>query len=322
MSNIEQLADELHKPKKKITEYRKVLSNHINQYFSIDLVEMQEYENDNMGYKYILFAVDVYSRYAFAEPLKSKSGAEVASALQKIINKASSPPDKLWSDLGKEFYNKNVDSLRNKYNIGIYSTFGKAHSSIVERFNKTIKNIMFKKFTVNGNRIWYNMLDNLVKQYNNKKNTAINTSPNNAYHNKIELKMNETDDRTETKPKYKVGDKVRVAYNKEVFQKGYHPNWSHQLYIVSEVQKTKPTTYKIKDERGEEIVGSFYDAELQKSNQSEGVYLVEKILKTRTKNGKKENFVKFQGYDDSWNEWIPESNVVHNLKDINKLKKK
>ena len=225
------------------------------------------------------------------------------------------------NDSGTEFYNKNVDELRNKYNIGIYSTFGKSHASIVERFNKSLKNIMFKIFTKNGNRVYFNILDNLVEKYNNTKHSAIKNTPSNAYNNNLKLEMNEIDDRKETKPKFKVGDRVRVAYSKEVFQKGYHVQWSHQIFIISEVLDTKPTTYKIKDEKGNDYSGSFYDNELQLTKQSQDFYLVEKTLKSRTKNGKKEYYVKFQGYSDDWNEWLPADQVAHQLKDIGKLKK-
>jgi hypothetical protein len=178
---------------------------------------------------------------------------------------------------------------------------------------------MFRIFTKNGNRVWIDMIDNLIYLYNKKKHSIIKTSPSNAYNNNIKLLMNETDDRTETKPKFKVDDRVRVSYNNDVFDKGYHVKWTHQIYLISEVLKTKPTTYKVKDERNNELLGSFYDNELQLTKQPKDVYPVEKIIKSRTKNGKKEHFVKFQGYDDSWNEWLPANQVEHNLKNINKL---
>jgi hypothetical protein len=320
MNDIKIIANELHKQRKKVSEFRKVLSNHKNQYWAIDLIEMQEYSKVNKGYNYILVCVDIYTRFCWVEPIKTKTGKETSNTLQKIINKASDPPEKFYCDSGTEFYNKDVDELRLKYNIGIYSTYGKSHSSIVERFNKTLKNTMYKIFTENGDRVWYNILNDIVDKYNNTKHSTIKTTPSNAYNNNIQLYMNEIDDRKETTPKFKLNDRVRVAYNKEVFQKGYHVGWSHQIYLISEVLPTKPTTYKIKDERGDEYKGSFYSEELQLTKQSKDIYLVEKIIKSEMRKGKKWNFVKYQGYNDSWNEWIPDNQVAHQLKNISKLK--
>lgn len=316
---MEQIATELHKPVRKVVEYRKVLSNSINEIFSMDLVEMRDFNDENNGYKYILTCVDVYSRFSFVEPMKSKTGPETAKAIENIIKKASSPPEKIWCDEGREFYNKDVDKLRAKYNISIYSTYGVAKSSIVERFNRTFKGIMYKQFTINGDHVWYNILDKLINNYNKKKHSTINNTPYNVYYNQIDIKKNRIDDRKETKPKFKLNDRVRISYKKDPFYKSYLPNWSHQIYTISEVLDTKPTTYKIKDELNEVIKGSFYDNELQKTKQKENVYLVEKILKTRKVKGKKEHLIKWIGYDDKFNSWEPEENIAHQLKNITKL---
>ena len=106
-----------------------------------------------------------------------------------------------------------------------------------------------------------------------------------------------------TEPKFQVGDRVRIFKKKNIFDKGFTTNWTKELFIVTEVQNTIPPTYKIQDLNGEDIEGTFYEQELQKSKQE--IFRIEKIIRSRMKNGKKEILVKWEGYDKSFNSWIP-----------------
>ena len=107
---------------------------------------------------------------------------------------------------------------------------------------------------------------------------------------------------------FKVGDRVRIIKKKRTFEKGFTPNWTEELFIVSEVRATKPITYKIKDLKGEEIKGTFYQQELQKTRQE--IYRIEKVLKKRrTRNGTREVYVKWKGLNCDFNSWIPESDI-------------
>ena len=114
----------------------------------------------------------------------------------------------------------------------------------------------------------------------------------------------------ERKPKFKVGDRVRITKKKKAFEKSFTTNWSEELFIITKVKNTKPPTYEIEDLNGKAIQGSFYEQELQKSKQSS--YRIEKILKRRVaKNGQKEVYVKWKGYDSVFNSWIPLSDLEH-----------
>jgi hypothetical protein len=118
-------------------------------------------------------------------------------------------------------------------------------------------------------------------------------------------------DKTKSVSKFKVGDKVRISKYKSVFDKGYLPNWTTELFTVSKVLNTDPITYKIKDYNDEEIEGSFYEQELVIFDKQNEDYEVEKILKTRTRNGKKEYLIKWRSYDSTFNSWIPEKNLKY-----------
>ena len=148
------LSEELHKSKRKNYPRRRIIVNHIDEIFAADLVEMQKFAKLNKGYRYLLTCIDIFSKFAWVIPLKDKKGITIKQALQKIFNKRKSKL--LWTDKGKEFYNKQVQDLLNENNIKLYSTNNsEIKSAVIERFNRTFKNMMYKKFTENNNTIFY-----------------------------------------------------------------------------------------------------------------------------------------------------------------------
>ena len=261
----EKLADELHAPIKRNFTRRRVITNHIDEIWAADLVEMQQFSKWNKGYKYLLMVIDIFSKYGWIVPLKDKKGESVTEAFKSIFNKGRKP-QYLWVDKGKEFYNKHLKDLLDKNGIQMYSTENEEKSSVVERWNRTIKSNMWKQFTVQGNTQYLNMLPKLVKHYNNTKHSSIKMTPVEASKKSNEgtVYFNLYGD-TETlkqKPKFKVGDKVRISkYNRNVFDKGYTPNWTEEVFTIDKIQYTNPITYKLKDLRGEDIQGSFYQPE-------------------------------------------------------------
>ena len=136
-----EIATELHKPSRKNFTRRRVNIYGKNDLWQADLVEMIPYSKKNKGYKYILCVIDCFTKFAWALPLRTKSGKEVTSAMSKILHDRS--PKLLQLDNGKEFYNKTFDELMDKYSIHKYSTYSIMKACIVERFNRTLKEKMF-----------------------------------------------------------------------------------------------------------------------------------------------------------------------------------
>ena len=166
------LSEEWHKPKRKNYTRRKIIVNHIDEIFAADLVEMQKFAKFNKGYRYLLTCIDIFSKFAWVIPLKDKKGINVKNALEKIFKQRKC--EYLWTDRGKEFYNKQVQDLLKENNIKLYSTYNsEIKSSVIERFNRSFKNMMYKKFTENNNTIFYNILDELVDKYNTKYHRTI-----------------------------------------------------------------------------------------------------------------------------------------------------
>src|SRR5579872_6587310 len=156
------------------------------------------------------------------------------------------------------------------------------------------------------------MLDTLMHKYNNRVHSTIGMTPIKASKRENEMKvLQNTIEKTRVipihKPKLKVGDRVRISRVKGTFEKGYLPNWSEELYSVDKVQKTMPVTYKLKDLLGEDIEGSFYEQELQKSHQE--VYRVEKVIRKKKINGVDHALVKWRGYNEKHNQWLPVKNL-------------
>ncbi|KAL9979621.1 hypothetical protein ACROYT_G017304 [Oculina patagonica] len=184
---------------------------------------------------------------------------------------------------------------------------------VIERFNRTLKNKMYKQFTVQGNTQYLDMLPKLVKEYNNTKHSSIKMTPTEASKEKnqgiVYINLYGNMEPLSAKPKFKVGDRVRISkYKRIVFDKGYTPNWSEEIFKINKIQYTNPITYKLKDLRDEEIQGSFYEPELLKAKQD--VFRIDKVIRRDYK--KKQALVKWKGYSDDFNSWIP----IKDLKDI------
>jgi len=277
------LVEELHAPARKNFPRRHVIVRGYDDLWQADIVEMRPYSRFNKGYHYILTVIDVLSKYAWAVPLKSKSGSETANAITEIIRKSGRHPKNLQTDMGKEFYNADVQRLVNKHGINHYSTYSVMKASIVERFNRTLKNDMWKMFTLNGNYKWIDLLSRLVSNYNARKHRTIGMRPVDVTPAVAErlLATVYSAIKIAGPAKFKVGDSVRVSKYKTVFEKGYTPNWTTEVFKIVKVQRTNPVTYLLEDYRGKSIAGAFYEYELHRATHPD-IYLVEKVLRRRS----------------------------------------
>ena len=255
------LADELHKPVIKKCNKRKVYSQFRDNIWGVDLADTQSLSKKNKGIKYLLCAINLFSKYAFVVPLKDKKGISITNAFKKIIKQSNGKPDKIWVDQGSEFYNRDFKKWLSSNNIIMYLTYNEVKSVIAERFIRKLKNKLYKHMTAIGKNVYYNVLDDVVNEYNNTKHSTIKMKPIDVGDNKRVY----IDEHYEKDSRFKVGGRVRISKFKNIFAKGYTPNWSKEIFIVDKINDTVPYTYNIKDLNDEEIIGSFYDRELQKS---------------------------------------------------------
>lgn len=287
-----------------------VIMRGIDDTLQADLVEMIPYAKKNNGMKYILTVINIFSKKAYARAVENKSGPKVTEAMESILKSLGHPIRNLHVDEGKEFYNTSMKKLLAKHNINMYSTFSTKKAAICERFNRTLKNKMWKQFSYRGSYKWIDILQSLVDEYNSTKHRTIKMKPNDVGYDDEMYLLNTVyhlNSRVplQQKSKFKVGDFIRISKYKHVFSKGYTPNWTTEIFKVRKVQQTAPITYLLSDLNGVEIKGSFYKEELQLVGDPK-LYLVEHVIK------KKDDkvLVKWLGFDSSHNSWIKESSML------------
>ena len=210
-------------------------------------------------------------------------------------------PNKIWVDKGSEFYNNSFKKWLKDNDIEIYSIHNEGKSVAAKRFIRTLKNRSYKYMTAISENVYIDKLDDIVDEYNNTYQRTIKMKPvdvkDNTYID-FEKEANDKD------PKFKVGDHVKISKYKNIFAKECKPNWSEEVFISSKIKNTVPWTYVINDLNGEEIIETFYEKELQKTNKKE--FRLEKVIKRK---GDK-LYVKWKGYDNSFNSWIDKKNLV------------
>ena len=255
------LADELHKPIIRKFNKIKVYSQFKDNIWGVDLADMQSLSRKNKGVKYLLCAIDLLSKYAFVIPLKDKKGISIVNACNKIIKQSNRKPNKIWVDQGGEFYNNVFEKwFSDNNNIIMYSTYNEGKSVVAKRFIRTLKNKLYKHMTATGKKVYYDVLDDLVNKYNNTKHSTIKMKPIDVKDNNERVYIDEHNDKDS---RFKVGDRVRIYKFKNIFAKGYMPNWSTEIFIVDKINDMVPYMYNLKDLDDEEIIGRFYDKELQ-----------------------------------------------------------
>ena len=305
------LSNELNKPVINKFERKKVIVNHIDEIHSCDLVDMQKYSRVNKGYKYIFTNIDIFSKYSWSFHLKTKTIKEIKSCFQKIFNERK--PKYIWSDQESAFLFKEMIQFFKNNNVKIYYTHSDLKAVIIERFNRSLRELMMKQFVKNNNTVWYNILPNLINTYNNRYHQTIKMKPKNV--NKLNEKHIKNTvynyDITNKKPKFKIGDLVRISLKRRtLFDKPTgNIKWSEQLYKIYKINKSNVITYLLKDMNNEIIKGQFYTRELQLTKNTTGEYIIEKILKTN----KDKIYVKWRSYDSSFNSWIDKNTVTKYL---------
>ena len=299
----------LHKPVRRVFPRRKTIVGGIDHQWQADLIDTQRLKKDNDGYNYILTIIDVLSKFAWAVPLKNKTGPTLVSAFDSVF--ADRQPQALQTDKGTEFINRTFQKYLKDRGVRFFTTENEdIKASIVERFNRTLKEKLWRYFTKHGRNRYLEALPDLLNNYNHSYHRSIKTTPASVNRNNQEdVWQNLYGAVAATKQKesrLKIGDRVRISKARRTFKKGYLPFWTEELFTISRVKTTRPTTYVLKDDHGEELKGTFYQQEIQKVT-AKDVYKIESVLKRRGN----QYLVKWYGYPSSFNSWIPKSSLTH-----------
>lgn len=289
----------LHKPTRRKFKRRKMICVGIDHLWQIDLVDLTSLSTHNDGYRYLLTCIDCFSRYAWVVPIKNKNSSSTTEAFASLISLRK--PTYLQSDKGSEFLNTSFQEFLKSNDIRFYTSENDdIKCALVERFNRTLKTRMWRYFTYTNSLRYIDILQNLVKSYNDTEHRSIKMAPSRVtVHKESERRQRAV----ESKPKLSVGDWVRISESKRQFKKGYLPSWTRELFKVIAVHFTEPITYSICDYADEAIKGKFYEQELQKVIPND-IFKVDKVLKTRKKYGKTQYLVRWLGYPPKFDSWV------------------
>ena len=297
------------------------------QKFEMDLLDIQQLASDNDGARYLLTCIDTFTRKAFVRILTSKEAKYVVEAFKSILNEAVEYPKTLVLDRGTEFTNKLFVEFCKQNGIKVWMPDSSSHAAYVERFNRTLQDLIYRYLTENETNRFVNVTDkdgnllnvlrNLVGTYNNRKHRMTGVTPNQADEDEsthLQIRLRQSKEQLKVKrkaTKFKVGDEVRIAKQKGKFSRGYQERSNQEIFRIYKIKTNlKIPMYVLETYDGKEVLnGSFYDFEITKVTGD--VFRIDKILKTRkTRNGKMQHYVKWKGFNDTYNSWIDADNIV------------
>jgi transposase InsO family protein len=257
----------LHKPIRKVFPRRMTITPFLNYMYEADLIDLSKYAKENDNNKFILNIINCFSRYAYSFPIKDKSAAIILKAFKLFFKINKVPFKKLFTDFGKEFWNADVQTLLKRKGITHYRTFTEIKAGIIERFNRTLETRLERYFTFANHHRYIDVLPQLVYSYNHTRHSSTLFPPalvneknedqvwKNLYSKYYEQPIG--------KPVFKIGDKVLLSRIKKLFSKGFHKNFSPEVFTIYDINmKSRPIVYYIKDKNNERISGSMYKEEL------------------------------------------------------------
>lgn len=311
-----QVTYSIHKPARHTFGRNHTYVGHIDQQWQADLADMQKLVNENDGYRYILTCVDILSRYAWAVPVKSKSSKDMLVAVKKLAKLSGGRvPQRLQTDQGKEFFNADVSAFLRSKKIKHFASHSDKKAAVVERFNRTLKSRLWKYFTANNTRRYVDILQDVVHAYNNSPHRSIGMRP-------VDVDNEVAAEKAWMSLYYKANAKspgkspgeipkwqrVRIVRWKGGFEKGYVPNWSREHFVVRKRAAHPRPVYKLWDASGEQVKGAFYPEEIQPMPRL--TLQVEQVLRHRRRNNRREALVKWLGWPEKFNKWIPAESVA------------
>ena len=320
----EQSSYTLHKITPKRFPRRKILSPKPGVIASCDLADVSLLSRENSGYKYILFFIDVFSRFAQAVPIKKKDGVTIANALNHILNSGHfNNLRRLNTDEGCEFYNNRVKEVLKNKGITLYSVSSREiKASLAERLIRTIKGKMYRYMSHYNTKKYIDILPDIIDSYNHSEHRGLgNKQTPSQVHNlsdPSEIKdqfhrmyKTPSPDKSKTSSILQLGQSVRLADEKRnwVFRKGYTIQNTLEIFKIKKIDARQfPTVYYLEDLQGEPIKGVFYREELIPTQLPE--YYPIHILKKKRLAGRKKYLVSWVGYPPSFNSWIDEDHIT------------
>lgn len=303
----------LHKPLRRRYPRRFYDVYNIDDLWEADIIDMAAIKSYNDNYTYLLVVIDVLSKYAWVEKLFDKTCASVIKALENILNRSEGRrPIILQTDRGKEFVGVVTQSFLKKAKIGFrVARNPDVKAAVVERFNRTLKERIWRYFTYTKSKRYVDVLQNIVDSYNRSYHSGIKMQPcnvtlNNAIIARANLAHRYAHKNKRT-PKYSIGDLVRISSSKAAFAKGYEGWWSKELFLIVRVSTLRqPPTYFLRDLQGEDIDGIFYEEELTRvqRDRAKTDLVIDKVIRSKGRGRSKRILVSWRGFPKDFDTWI------------------
>lgn len=304
---------------KKPRRYSPIFVDNKRELFQCDLIAFtnDEFAKNNDGYLYLFTTIDVFSKYAWVYKLKTKECKAVMECFKDILSKCGKKPQRVQTDRGTEFVCKAFKKYFKEQGIHHYVSYSDRKCPVIERFNLTIQQLIFKVMDQKGTLRWIDCLKKAMAIYLGRTHSTIKMSPI-----KGELKKSESLVRKNLytyffksgslqwqKAKYKIGDTVRVWKYHRKFKRGYEDNFTKEYFTICKVLKNLPVVrYKLKDINGEEILGSYFQEELVPYTEPEFHKII--IIDTKGSGKSKKYLIKYDGWDDKYNRWVKAQDMM------------
>nr|XP_012216150.1 PREDICTED: uncharacterized protein LOC105668351 [Linepithema humile] len=314
----------LHRPlRRKFPRMHYNVTN-IDDLWEADLIELRNLKSYNEGYSYLLVIIDVLSKYVWVEPLHDKTSNSVMRAFQNVLSRSNSrAPVYLQTDKGKEFVGRSLQKFLEENDIRFHVARNPdVKAAIVERFNRTLKERMWRYFTHKNTRRYIDVLQNIVNAYNHTRHSSTRMQPYAVTRENARIarenitrrwRSNGEANEKRRKAKYHVGDHVRISRAKVVFEKGYEARWSEEIFRIYRILDwRKPRVYELSDLAGEVIDGIFYKQELARveKNLQEEEFIVDRVIRSRGRGNNKQVLVSWRGYPSKFDSRIPASSLT------------
>ena len=290
--------------------------------FDADLADFQKLAPANDNTHFLLVVIDVFSRFAWVEPIVDKTNRSVIAAFEKIFERGR-VPRRLRTDNGKEFTGNVIQDYFTEQNITHFVALNEVKANFAERVIKTIKSKLYRYMTMMKSPRYIDVLQDIVHSYNNTYHNTIRMTPSEVTHNNESVlwwmqyrPSYKFDGRPPPPFKYKIGDHVRIPMLTTVFAREYDSRWTEEVFIITERfrRDRNINMYKVVDRNDEPVLGTFYEMELQGivPNQQDQ-WQVKEILRQRGRGQQRQALVSFVGWPEFYNRWIPYDTAHNNL---------
>jgi Integrase core domain/Chromo (CHRromatin Organisation MOdifier) domain len=309
----------LHREVKKPKVRNPIFVYSLREQVQMDLIDVRHLAEANDGVTFILSAIDCFSRKAWLVTMKRKTAENSLAAIKSVVEAANPPIRGVFFDRGSEFKNKLVHAYLKEKKIGLFHPFSEIKAPHVERFNRTIQTLMYRYMKENEKHRYVDALPNLLTTYNNRGHRTLRyMTPEeaekpenqskvldavNTHYSKIVSKPR--------KPRFYVGQTVRIAKLRDKMLRGYNEQFNQEYFTIVGINKRLPVPmYQLKSMDTDEVIEGFaYAEELQAVGQ-DGVFKIDRVLKTKGKGKNKKVLVSWKGFGDRHNSWEPAANLM------------